>query len=84
MWALLKITTFLVSKTSTLLSLILAVGEGYWSRSIFRFLFQNNEFNLKQESRMAYGTADEALSTVPVMFKKMFLFKQLKIGILAK
>ena len=28
----------------------------------------------KQESQMAYGAADEALSTVLVMFKKMFLF----------
>ena len=28
----------------------------------------------KQESRMAYGPADEALSTVLVIFKKMFLF----------
>ena len=29
---------------------------------------------IKQESCMAYGTVDEALSTVLVMFKKMFLF----------
>ena len=29
---------------------------------------------LQQESRRTYGTADEALSTTLVMFKKMFLF----------
>ena len=28
----------------------------------------------EQESHRAYGTADEALSTTLVMFKKMFLF----------
>ena len=28
----------------------------------------------QQESRRAYGTADEALSTTLVTFKKMFLF----------
>ena len=28
----------------------------------------------QQESHRAYGTADEALSTTLVMFKKMFLF----------
>ena len=28
----------------------------------------------KQENHRAYGTADEALSTTLVMFKKMFLF----------
>ena len=29
----------------------------------------------KQESRMAYGTADEVLLTVLVIFKEMFLYK---------
>ena len=31
-------------------------------------------FKQEQESRRAYGTADEALSTTLVMFEKMFLF----------
>ena len=39
---------------------------------------------MKQESRMAYGTADEALLTVLAMLKMMFLFWWMKIGILAK
>ena len=38
----------------------------------------------KQESQLAYDTADEALLTVFVMFKKMILFQLMKIGILAK
>ena len=59
-----------ISKKETKLSIVTEAEEDINTEtSLLNAIYIN-----QKENWMAYDTADEALSTVLVMFKKMFLF----------